>query len=337
MNNINVLGSNDRYDSEEVSEFFTKTMMSDIPLFFGRVGGSDYDAIGEYYHNKNILDDPVWYDTQYMRLKRFNGFFDFENKKETFKEYLEQMIKFYKSTDHVSYCNDNIIKQFDSMKFTEANADFLQYILDGKTAIHYDFLQKITPFVSSFKNWGENKKILIVSPLSKSLEHQYKNIDKLYHNYKFPNFKLSTYNTKITYSNGNDTKEDLRLTTNNWHEEAERMAREISTMDFDIAFLSCASYSMYLGDFIKNKMNKKAVYIGGCLNVMFNIYGGRYGADTIWENIYKEAGLNLKYQIDPLENAELNHIKSGRGKRSESLNAYFGSRDGKYTFKKIRN
>ena len=336
MNNFKILGSNGNYGSKEVFNFFNETMQSTDPLFFGRIGGSDYEAIIEYFSNKKVFDDENWFASQYFKIKRFNGYFDYAGSKENFRKYLDTMIEFYKLSDHASYCNENLVKQFDSLNFTETNTTFLPYILDGKTVIDYNFIQQITPFMQSFKSWGEGKTILIISPLSKSLEHQFSRKDNLYTNYKFPNCELKTYNTKITYSNGDDTKEDLRLTTDNWHEECILMADEISKIDFDIALLSCASYSMYLGNFIKNKLNKKAIYIGGCLNVMFNIYGGRFGAGTAWENIYKDAGLNLKYQIDPLENQDLVHIKSGRAKPSDGIAAYFGSRDGKYKFKKMK-
>ena len=48
------------------------------------------------------------------------------------------------------------------------------------------------------------------------------------------------------------------------------MYDDISKIDFDIAFLSCGMYSIILGDLIKNKLKKKAIYIGGMLNVIFN-------------------------------------------------------------------
>ena len=40
------------------------------------------------------------------------------------------------------------------------------------------------------------------------------------------------------------------------------MFSEISSIDFDIAFISSGLYSMYLGDKIKTKLNKKSIYIG---------------------------------------------------------------------------
>ena len=111
------------------------------------------------------------------------------------------------------------------------------------------------------------------------------------------------------------------------------MAEEIADIDFDIALLSCGSYAMHLGNYIKDSLNKKSIYLGGILNMYFNIYGERYNPDGNYKFIYENAGLNLDYQIDPLELDHIDRINSGRGKRTESLNAYFGKKDGSYSTK----
>jgi hypothetical protein len=242
----------------------------------------------------------------------YNGYFDFSNDKNNFQKYLEDMILYYKNSDACSYAGSYII---------DTQSDFFDYILNGKTLITYSFIEGVSTVLKSFTDWGKNKKILIISPLSKSIEYQLKNKDKLYIDYQFPECEFKTYNTKITYNSNDDTKESLGLVTNNWHEECQRMVEEISNIDFDIAFLSCASYSMFLGNYIRYNMRKQALYLGGILNIYFNIYGGRYD-----DNYYKKCGLNLEYQIDPLENDEIEHIKGGRDKPTEALNAYFGKR-----------
>jgi len=225
------------------------------------------------------------------------------------------MIKYYKNSDDCSYT------QFD-VYFQKNEPDkFLNYVLDEKTIINYSFIEAIKPFLKSFTDWGKNKKILIISPLSKSIEHQFKNKNKLYVDYVFPDFELLTYNSTITYNSTDDTKNSLKITTNNWFEECQKMANDINKIDFDIAFLSCASYGMFLGNYIKNTMNKKALYLGGILNMYFNIYGGRYE-----EDYYIRSGLNLNHQIDPIENDEIQNIHGGKDKSSEALNAYFGKK-----------
>ena len=62
------------------------------------------------------------------------------------------------------------------------------------------------------------------------------------------------------------------------------MFDDIKKIDFDIAFLSCGCYANELGYRIKNQLNKKAIYLGGGLNLLFNIYGKRY-TNHIWKPI----------------------------------------------------
>ena len=320
-------------DNREIILFLNDIMQQDQSIFIGRAGGSDWDVIKEYYENKELFNDDAWYEHSVYRVKRFNGYFDFTGSKDNFKRYLETMIDAYKNTDYLSYGNQDLILEIESKKYIADHNNLLSNIIEHKTIFSYTFIESMVPFLESFKSWGENKKILIVSPLSKSIQHQFAQKHLLYKNYQFPNFELKTYNTSITYSNAAETNETLGIPTDNWNEEAHRMAEEIKDIDFDIALLTCGSYAMYLGNYIKDSMNKKAIYLGGILNMYFNIYGGRYNIDGNYKFIYENSGLNLDYQIDPLELDHIDRINSGRGKRTESLNAYFGKKDGSYSTK----
>ena len=93
------------------------------------------------------------------------------------------------------------------------------------------------------------------------------------------------------------------------------MFNEIKNIDFDIALLSCGSYAMYFGKHIKEKLNKKSIYIGGILNVLFNIYGKRY--DTAYFNSI----VNLEYRIEAFESKKY-PIKNTTF-AGEAFNAYF--------------
>ena len=309
--------------SEETMDAFIDIMNQDKPLFFNRLGGTDYEIACAYYNNKNLINNSDWCVNALKQLNELSGYFDFSNSVDKLQEYLELLITYYKGSDHVSYANENLINKINANKFNCDDKNFLEYLLEDKTAITYSLIEQVQPFLKTMRIWGNNKKILIISPFSKSIEYQWKNKNELYieNAIKFPEFELKTYKTKITYNVVGDTKESLRITTNNWLEESERMASEISTIDFDIAFLSCATYSNYLGYHIKSVMKKKAIYIGGILNVLFNIYGERY-----CEEFYKTCGLNPESQIDAFENDEIWHIRGGRSLKGEALNAYFGKR-----------
>lgn len=328
LSNVTII---EDYTSVEAQNYFTNCMKQSTPLFFARVGGSDFETVRDYYYNKNLIDDKQWYDDASLRVKKFNGYFDFENKKENFQKYLEDMILFYKNSNDASLC---FYAGASNLSIRKMDCDFLNYVLEGKTCLNYSFIEELTPFLKSFKNWGDGLKILIISPLSKSIEYQNQFRDKFFKDYSYPNFQLLTYNSKITYSDHPmDNKHTLNVETSNWHEECQQMAEDIRHIDFDVALLSCASYSMFLGNFIRDVLGKKSIYLGGIVNAYFNIYGGRYASMEKFHNIFSDAGLNLEHRIDPLELEDIHKINSGRGKTTESLNAYFGSKDSRSGFK----
>jgi hypothetical protein len=311
------------WESDTTLEKFCDVMNQPEPLFFARLGGSDYNCVRDYYNDRTIINDYEWYKYHCHRVKSHNGYFDFENTQENFVTYLETMIRCYKDSDAFTYGNTQLIKSFENNQFLTDDANFINYLCQDKVCINYTFIEGLAPLLASFDRWASGKKILVVSPLSQSIEHQYKNKDKLYHNYVFPDFDLLTYNTKITYSDENDDRLILNVDTNNWTEEATRMSEDIAKLDFDIALLSCGSYAMYLGNFISHKLKKKSLYIGGVLNMLFNIYGGRYNHEG-YKKLMQSVGLTPDSQINPVENKDIENMKSGRGFKTESLNAYFG-------------
>ena len=95
------------------------------------------------------------------------------------------------------------------------------------------------------------------------------------------------------------------------------MCNEIKSINFDIAFLSCATYALYLGDYISNVMKKKAIYIGGYTNVFFNIKSERYNNMEKFSKF-----MNMDYNIEALEKPKYSLVKSGRGIKNEGFLAY---------------
>lgn len=308
------------YLSDNVKQLFTDTMLSDKPVFIARIGGVEFNLACKYYTDKVCtLQNYVKHINQ---LGSYAGYFDCtENKQQNLATYLDLTIESYKNAKVITFGNGELMKSINRGDVYSEWSELLNYVSKDKDIINYTFIEHIPNFLDSFKVWAEGKKILIVSPLSRSIEHQYPKRNTLFKSgYQFPNFELVTYNTRLTYSKFYDTKETLRLDTNNWHEELERMKLGISKLDFDIALLSCASYSGPLGNYITETLNKKAIYFGGTINVMWNIYGGRYN------NGFVNAIVNLDTQIDPLENDSIYSSSAGFHTDNESLYAYFGKR-----------
>jgi hypothetical protein len=304
-------------NKQEISEFMFSNINNNSGWFLNRLGGSDYDAVFEYYDaDKNIKTFNI--NLHIKKTKELNGYFDKssneEIQKQIFLNYLEKMYDCYINSSAFTNAVGLIQNNFNNKPLNNFN----KILCKNKQIIHYYYIEGIVDFIQDFKIFAENKKILIVSPFSESIKYQ-TNIDRinnLIHNYTFPNCTFLTYNTPITYNSENS---DLinEVTTDNWLEQCTKMECEISHIDFDIALLSCASYATCLGSFISTKMNKKSIYIGGILNVLFNIFGKRYDC-TYYNNIN-----NLLYRIIAFETKKYLTFKGGKSLKNESFNAYF--------------
>lgn len=310
-------------DPADILNLLNQTMDKKDSIFISRIGGSDFKAVAEYIDNPDQINSSTWVDFHLKRVRDLNGFFDFESKLENFEKYLNICYDAYKSSAIIAYAGKTI-PNFEKtisrgrLSFPENQEKFIKEVCANKNCVDWQSLC-LNPrkFLDSMKVWAKDKKILIVSPFSESIRLQFEKKDNLFYNFVYPKFHLVTYTSSITYNNDEDNPTSLNVSTSNWVEECQKMMKEISQLDFDVALLSCGSYALPIGNFIDIVLQKKAIYTGVAMNYYFNIYG---------ENLkdrYEAFGCNLDYQIDPIENEKVGKIKGGR-QYGEGMCAYFG-------------
>lgn len=309
----------DDWEGIQLVQLVSTMLTAPGPTYLGRIGGCEFDASNAYFNDPARFADPNVHGPHLARVMELAGYFDFDHDYGNFVRFLEGQIEAYRGSDNLIYCNKALVTKFERNVFFPGDMKLLRHVCTGKTLINYAFLEGAMPFLRSFKTWGEGKRILVVSPFSQSLEFQYQRKNDLIADYTFPDFELLTYKSPVTWSTMEDTQETMGLTTNNWHEELARMNEGISKLDFDIAFLSCGSYAAQTGHFIRHEMGRSAVYTAGSLNLLFNIYGKRFGTPP-----YSRPDT----QIDAFENDEVARLKGGRTFPNEAMGAYFGKRDG---------
>ena len=96
------------------------------------------------------------------------------------------------------------------------------------------------------------------------------------------------------------------------------MKEDIRKLDFDVAFLSCGSYALPLGNFIKEDLHRQAIYVGGVLQLLFGVMGRRY------ENEHFLRQINRVKFIMPVEGAQfLKHVSIAPETAREAFGAYF--------------
>lgn len=281
-------------DYKTEGKYLINLFNSNIPLFMTRLGGTDFINA---FHN-------IFSDESFKNCCEYSGYFD----------------NGYKTMDER---NDNIKKYYNIIKKSVDNSFICSYVprsstyVKNKILISYSFIEDVYPFLIFFKIIGNNKKILIISPFSETIKHQYKYKNDLISGYEYPNFELITYDLPITYS---DNGKNLNTNVVNWIEQSNLINDEISKIDFDIALISGASYTYSIGNFIANIMKKKAIYIGGILNVLFAIKSNRYHRlNSGYEKINPKNMI-----IEPFELYKISNINVGRIRHSEALCAYFG-------------
>lgn len=138
----------------------------------------------------------------------------------------------------------------------------------------------------------KNKKVLIISSISKTIEYQYKNRDNLFSSEAIPNMNIIYYDTPQTQL-GN--KENY----NDWFDAYSKMIKEIEIIDFDIAIIAAGAYGYILASDIKN-MGKQAIEL--CSGI-YPIFGIKVNTQAI---IRKVSIMYNEHWIFPLENSKLN-------------------------------
>ncbi len=118
----------------------------------------------------------------------------------------------------------------------------------------------------------KGKRVLVIYPFEQTIRQQYAKRELLYDNPDIlPEFELITLKSVQTIAGNQSEFAD-------WFEALEYMERQIDKIDFDIALIGCGAYGLPLAAYIKRK-GKKAVHLGGGVQLLFGILGKRWVED----------------------------------------------------------
>lgn len=256
------------------------------PFLIGRLGETELRTASVYLMHRlalrqlwrnsfDICNNAGFFPREIFRIKRFTN------------EYANAIA----NADYLGYFLWENEESFIMGYKKELRGCFPGSILDPLYIEH--------PWTSALKS----KKVLIISPFSETIKKQYKNKDLLFHNNTeiLPEFELRTI--KAVQSVGGHGADGFK----DWFEALEYMKSEVDNVDFDIALLGCGAYGMPLASHIKS-IGKQAIYMGGCLQLMFGIIGKR------WEQKdYVQKYIN-EYWVRPASNeqpANRNTVEGG--------------------------
>lgn len=263
-------------DLNKSSDIIYELLASDKPCMIARFGATELNTVMNYISitssNHSFLkfikgeQSEWWWNKKLVnQMQQWSGFFPpTEDNIERFcrlvldDSKLMDICGVFKSVEK----SLNIIRN-DYFP----NAKFLKLI-------SYD------PFV--VKNpWSrilKGKKVLVIHPFEELIIEQYYRRTELFDNPDvLPDFELKTI--KAVQSLGG-----VSNGFNDWFEALEWMKNEMDRIDYDICLIGCGAYGLPLAAHAKRR-GKKAVHIGGGLQLLFGIKGHRWelpSAPLIW-------------------------------------------------------
>ena len=236
----------------DASDKLFQMIRSEDPFMAGRIGFFE-QAVMRMYEFKIKKK----YARTMKNLYDCAGFFPLDvSLGNPFTELMKESVK---QTDLYA-CNNEFLEDY-----------FLDHFLPEDSVIcHnmelYDVFKLERPWTGALAG----KKVLVVTPFTDSVEHQYSIREKIYPGTDIlPVFELKTYRSQMTIGDMNENG------FKDWFEALDFMNGEIDQIDFDIALIGCGAYGFPLAARIK-RSGKQAVCMGGVLQILFGIMGKRW-------------------------------------------------------------
>lgn len=273
------------YEAELGNDEIYKMIQSGKPFMAGRFGGTESVALFEYIkYQVNLTNRP---SKKSIKDLHFNaGFFPPTNK-EVLK-FGEMMQEYAKDIDILSL-----------FKWPEE-----EYIVNrlAKQAL-LTRASAVEPF--KFEHpWSralKNKEVLVIHPFSETIKSQYEKREVLFKNKDtLPDFNLKVQKAVQTIAGNCDER------FSSWFDALDYMTDEALKVDFDIALIGCGAYGLPLAARLK-KSGKQAVHIGGGLQLLFGIKGGR------WEGSPRVSKLFNEHWVYPSKKDKPNNFKKIEG------------------------
>lgn len=260
---------------KESNDFIIKLINNNKPFSIVRLGiGDETHMTFQYMLKQNI--EP------YLKSDNLNGIYSKDMDIAKFELFCK--------------CYNNAIKESDllaSFTWNSRNIIDIQNYFSNTYNLQQIHSRSLEPFYAIMENiepWSlhlKDKKVLVINPFVDSFKKQidskfviFKNKPLFDESQEFIFYK--SFNTLV----GNNIHDD-------WYETFNIMCNDIKKIDFDIALLGCGAYGLPICEFIKNKLNKSAIYIGGGIQLLFGVMGKRWEENSMWKQIILENECNF--------------------------------------------
>lgn len=241
-------------------------------VMIARYGNTEMMTVANYFGIKaghhplryiSGMQEAWWWDSQYAEMiASLSGFYPATP--EMLEKFSELMVS---DTNYLDFLGSWIQNEFLFEK---------QLVNVPKTR-----LQFLEPYFSKYP-WSsalKGKKVLVVHPFANTIESQYSKRELLFDN---PDILPEFSSLKVIPAVQSLGMEDSRFKT--WFEALEWMKAEIDSSDYDVCLIGCGAYGFPLAAHVKRK-GKKAVHLGGALQLLFGIRGRRWDGENYGVNI----------------------------------------------------
>jgi len=272
-------------DPDSVSNKIHDVLMKDEPCMIARFGSNELLCVKTYLgvkaQNKNLISfvtgksfDWWWNEQNLENMHLVAGFFPSTIQK--FKQFCELTLQ--------------DIPEVDVLASWLANEKIFEKELNKTYKIKRNLMD---PFWVE-KPWTkalENKKVLIIHPFVKTIEAQYKKKELLFANNLLPAFELKTIKAVQSHAGSASEFED-------WFAALNYMKHQMDQMDYDICLIGAGAYGFSLAAHAK-RSGKKAIHMGGSLQLLFGIRGNRWDNEKVRGKVNYQALIN-EHWVRPL-------------------------------------
>ncbi len=249
---------------EETNEYLKVLLSKEEPCMACRIGANESFSMRTFE-----FGEKKKYEKAIRQLCTCAGFFPMETAQGI--DFVHVMEDALKEADMcgtlMQPCDDYFLNKYTS---ASCKTMFLPHL----EAVGYE-----RPWTEVLKG----KKVLVVHPFAETIKKQYARRKEVFPDKEImPECELIVYKAVQTAAG----QTDERYT--DWFAALEAMTDDIREIDFDVALLACGAYGLPLAANIK-RMGKKAVHIGGGLQIMFGIKGKRWDENPKFRVMYNDA------------------------------------------------
>lgn len=251
-------------DADHASNIIYETLMSNKPCMIARFGSTELSCLINYIgvtNNKNKYltyfqgkSFPWWWEQKIInQMQNWSGFFPPSINK--IEQFCQLML--------------NDIPHVDILgSWLEGENTFKNYLTKAQK-VH---LRLLEPFWADYP-WTSalaGKNILVVHPFADTIKNQYNIRSKL-----FKNKSVLPLFGSFNVIQAVQTLGESGNRFNDWFDALDYMKSEIDKYDYDVCLIGCGAYGFHLAAHVK-RTGKKAVHLGGSLQLLFGIKGKRW-------------------------------------------------------------